>query len=512
MKRRPNPRAAADAAWNAKQKPCHDAPGADQSPGWWADPDLDLLSDDRPPVPEFSWDAIPPSWHEYLKATSVDCSAPVDYVTTNLIGVGSAILGNVRRASPWPGWVEQPHLWMANVGPPSVGKTPSLVPFKNVMSGIEDEDHLDYQRVLQKWERDMEAADAKLGAWKQDVKSAARKNKAPPDKPETPEKPTLNRVLIVDSTTEETVHILARNPRGLAMIRGELSGWIGQLDRYGGAGADRAFYLESWDGGSFTHDRVKYNGVPVRVPYCSLAIIGGLQPDKLRELFAGPDDGLTSRFLYIYPDPIPPRRPTGGANQLFLRDALSRLKRLSWDRNGLGHNIPKVIGIDERGLAVLDEIRTQLYSHRDGPAILTNWRGKNPRRLIRLALTFEFLEWAATGASEPPPIISERSMLRAATYLSYAQMMFIRTIGELTPDETEKLATAIARSLINERLSEFKERDLYQRPGFHPLRNSETRNEVLEKLSVAKIIRKASSSRPGRHPNLWHVNPQLLQR
>src|SRR5262249_18801557 len=103
----------------------------------WPDPDLYLVSDDRMPAPAFDWQTVPPGWESWLRGISEDTGAPVDYVFANLLGVASGIIGNARRASPWLGWVEQPHLWVANVGNPSSAKTPALGPFKAAIAELE---------------------------------------------------------------------------------------------------------------------------------------------------------------------------------------------------------------------------------------------------------------------------------------------------------------------------------------------------------------------------------------
>jgi hypothetical protein len=53
----------------------------------------------------------------------------------------------------------------------------------------------------------------------------------------------MPRVLAMDATTEELQNLLVEHPRGLLYMRNELSGWLGNHDRYDGKGGDRAFYL-----------------------------------------------------------------------------------------------------------------------------------------------------------------------------------------------------------------------------------------------------------------------------
>src|SRR5438067_2294124 len=60
-----------------------------------------------------------------------------------------------------------------------------------------------------------------------------------------------------DSTVEKLGIRLQDNPRGLLIVRDELSGWLHGLEKQGREG-DRQFYLEAWNGtGSFTVDRIE---------------------------------------------------------------------------------------------------------------------------------------------------------------------------------------------------------------------------------------------------------------
>jgi putative DNA primase/helicase len=483
----------------------------------WPDLDLNLAKDDRAPPPPFDESILSSPLLEWARRTADDCSTPIDYVAGGLIGTASAMLGNARRVSPWAPWVEHPFIWIALVGNPSSGKTPALMPFKNALMTVESDAQPGHAEAMRRWEAEREKAAARAEAWKKEIKVAAAKGGAAPEKPrdaDTPRQPTPSRLVIVDATTEEAANLLARNHRGLVLVRSELSGWVGQLDRYGGNGADRAFYLESWDGGPHTIDRVKHNGEPVQVRYCSLAIIGGLQPDKLRDVFSGPDDGLAERFSYIWPDPVPPHRPNSrGANEragLLLR-IFRRLRSLDWDRDGTGLTIPKIIRVDDGALQILDTIRNQIAEAAERePGILACWRGKNPGRLLRLALTLEYLEWAANpdGTIEPE-IVSPASMKRAASYIDYLDAMMVRALGELAVSEAQRVAALIARMILEERPAEINERSLYRRAGFSELRDKEFRDDVLAELERAGWVRRKRSV-TGRKPSpSLEINPQL---
>ena len=482
----------------------------------WPDLDLDLAKDDRKSPPPFDEAVFSPALLEWASRTAEDCSAPIDFVSGALIGGASAALGNVRRVSPWPGWVEHPFLWVALVGLPSSGKTPALAPFKAALIAVEREAMPDHAAALRRWAAQREEAALRSEAWKKEVKAAVDRRLAAPDKPkdaEAPDEPAPPRIIIVDATTEEAVNLLSQNPRGLTLLRSELSGWIGQLDRYGGAGADRAFYLEAWDGGPHTNDRVKHNGKPVRVRYNSLAIIGGLQPDKLRSVFSGPDDGLAERFAYIWPNAVPPQRPNSDgarSREAFLIRIFRRLRSLDWARDGDGEPIPKIIRVDAAGLNILDVMRNEIASaEQREPGIMACWRGKNPGRLLRLAITLEFLEWAA-GDGPEPEAVSLASMQRAADYIDYLDAMMRRALGELALLPEQKLAARVARMIIAECPATLNERSLYQGEGFRDLRDKEFREKVFAELEGAGWARRQKVPTGGRPRGDWEINPQLL--
>jgi hypothetical protein len=137
---------------------------------------------------------------------------------------------------------------------------------------------------------------------------AIKDKKAPLERPadaEVPDQPPRPRVITMDTSTEALQRLLADNPRGLLHVRDELAGWLGSFDRYGGNRADRSFYLECWNGGAYVSDRIKFNGVPLRIKHTSLAILGGMVPDRLRAALADADDGLPARFIFVWPDPVP---------------------------------------------------------------------------------------------------------------------------------------------------------------------------------------------------------------
>jgi putative DNA primase/helicase len=96
------------------------------------------------------------------------------------------------------------------------------------------------------------------------------------------------------------------------LYRDELAGWIGSFDRYSRGSAERGFWIETYGGRPYVIDRKQQKGEPISIPYLPVAVLGGIQPDRLGNLLLeGEDDGLSARLLYSWPDPIPPSPPRG---------------------------------------------------------------------------------------------------------------------------------------------------------------------------------------------------------
>ena len=91
-------------------------------------------------------------------------------------------------------------------------------------------------------------------------------------------------------------------------MRDELAGWLEGMARYSGGGSDRPFWLEAYGGRGFTVERMGRE--PLTIDRLSIGVVGGIQPDRLNTLlFKSDDDGLLARFLPIWPEPAPLKRP-----------------------------------------------------------------------------------------------------------------------------------------------------------------------------------------------------------
>jgi hypothetical protein len=171
------------------------------------------------------------------------------------------------------------------VGPVSAKKTPILNRATGPLKQIDSEMYRDYARNLARYESlDKDARDQE-------------------------EAPKQQRIRLEDVTIEAAQEVFKDSPNGLLCLQDELSGWFGSMDRYNSnSGAkDRGFWLQAYNGGEYVVNRIKRGSF--LIPNLSACVLGGIQPDKIREVAAdGVDDGILQRPLPIVLRPATPDR------------------------------------------------------------------------------------------------------------------------------------------------------------------------------------------------------------
>ncbi len=250
----------------------------------WPKPDLSVLSEGRRPAPVLPLKVFGDFWAEWITRTAKSKNSAPDYVAASLLSTAASVIGNARWVSPWHGWREPCVIWIATIGKSGTGKSPANDAMTDIISDIERGLAADMDEKWKRHETRKEEAKAIRDRWKDEVKQAAKMGVAAPHIPEDarePDKPVRPRIRIADATPESLAYLLAANPKGLLFHRDELAGWFGAFDRYAGAGAERAMWIEAFGGREYIVDRVKNDGEPIRVPHLSISVLGGLQPDRL---------------------------------------------------------------------------------------------------------------------------------------------------------------------------------------------------------------------------------------
>jgi hypothetical protein len=211
-----------------------------------------------PWVAPFPIEALPEPIAAFSRACADSLPAPVEMIAVPALVAAAAAIGNSRAIELKRGWTEPSSLFAAVVSPSGTKKTPAM---KKAVQPIQDWDSLEHR------------------TWTADV------------------------------TVEGLGRLLGTNPRGLLLVRDELSGWVKSLNQYkaGGKGADRQFYLSAWAGVPLKVDRKggqKEGPTTISVERPCLSITGGIPPDILHSLdeSSGDDDGFLPRILFSWPE------------------------------------------------------------------------------------------------------------------------------------------------------------------------------------------------------------------
>lgn len=212
----------------------------------------------------FPMESLPEPIGRFAIACSASLSAPVELVAIPALVVAAAAIGNSRAIRLKPGWTEPASLFAAVVSPSGAMKSPALNMAAKPLQALDSP----------KW-----------------------------------------RTWTADVTVEQLGRLLAANPRGLLMVRDELSAWVKSMNQYRqGKGADRQFYLSVWGGSPVKVDRVG-TGDPtsITVPHPCLSVVGCIPPDVIPHLDdqSGQEDGFLPRLLFAWPQPVPVRWTEG---------------------------------------------------------------------------------------------------------------------------------------------------------------------------------------------------------
>jgi hypothetical protein len=245
-------------------------------------------------VNSFPVEALPGPVATFVTEASRAIGCDPSYIALPLLSALAASIGNARRIELKRGWTEPCVLWTAIVGESGTHKSPAL---ELALRPLRERQHramVDHRLAMRVHEQDHARWKVQRRAWE----SKGGVGDLPPE----PVPPKCERLIVDDLTAEALVTRLQENPRGLLLVRDELSGWLGSFDRYNAAhGADAARWIEVHGARAVTVDR-KAGGVEF-VPRAAVSICGGIQPEALRRALGRQhiENGLAARLLFAMP-------------------------------------------------------------------------------------------------------------------------------------------------------------------------------------------------------------------
>lgn len=404
-------------------------------------PDPRPIVAELPPAPAFDAKLLlPGALADYVLDEADRMPCPPDYIAPSLIVALGAVIGSRCALKPKrrDDWLVTPNLFGGVVGEPGSMKSSAIDKGLKFLDRLEaDEADRQAQRMIE-FEAEIAAHKAREAAIEKKMRDAAggkgkRENAeamaiAVADKKslKAPEEPVARRFRANDATIEKLGDMLAKSPDGVLVFRDELVGLLSSWEREGHE-ADRAFYLEGWNGlGSFAIDRIGRGSLLVRS--LNLSVFGGIQPDKLGRYLAGivdsaDNDGRIQRFqALVYPEAVQwrwqDRYPIKGARES-VRDTFLRLAAFDPVQDGAQpaddfHKVP-YFAFDDEALGIFVEWMTELHQQvipGESDRLLQQHWSKYPKLFCSVALILHLAE----GRIGP---VQKDSAMRAAAWCEY---------------------------------------------------------------------------------------------
>lgn len=482
----------------------------------WPAPDKRFLSAELPAPPDLPLhDVFGRVWAKWISGAADSKAAPPDYVVAGVLSVLSIVVGNNRWVTPWDGWTEPPIIWSMVIGAPSSSKSPALDAVLGPLKQVERTLRQDIESVLLQWREQAEVAKLAEAAWKDAVKSALKSKKEPPAKPETAnpgQEPVMPCLCVSDATVERLAVIVSQQPRGTLLARDELAGWLQGMTRYSGGGSDRPFWLEAYGGRGYSVQRIGRE--PIYIDRLSIGVVGSIQPDRLKSLlFNTDDDGLLARFLPIWPNPVPIRRPNTLADSRFFESVLERMLSLKMVSTEDGQSRPWLIPFNDPAKSLLDDFRlTARNWETEAEGLLLSFIGKLPGLAVRLSLILAYMDWVITDDNEPQEITANHFGRAAHLVESYILPMAKRSYADASLPKSERAALRLVGIIRENNWGQFTTREVQRlgRTGLNTAADLKPALEVLEEADIIRGIDQPANPQGGRPSRVFAVNPAVV--
>lgn len=247
---------------------------------------------------EFPLDALPSVVQKYVKNKFQQLGVPYDFLGGGILTMFSGAIGTTYGIQLKDSWKEPAILWHVVLAETGSRKTAC---FKAVWEIAKDKESKvnEHNRLLEKM-----FLKEKLLYEKKITQFKDGNENEPSDPPDPPRKRILK---VSDATYESLCHILSANSTGTSVFRAEILGWIEGSSQYSKSKiGPRTFYLESYDGDSYTMTRVGTGETYIHRNHIN--IWGFSQVKNFYRMLSSEsniEDGFAPRFLISNPGPCP---------------------------------------------------------------------------------------------------------------------------------------------------------------------------------------------------------------
>lgn len=257
--------------------------------------EAEIENESKEKTPDFPLWVLPPLYQKYITDIAILHNTYADYPAMGLLAVVATLCGKREIEIESHEWKTKAILYFAAIGKPGSGKSPAIDKTMKTIEIAEDSLSEENNRIQENYENDLAQYEIDLQNWKRSTKSGMACVR-----PKKPEQPDYKTIITTDTTTEQLAIILSAND-AIMIFKDELTGWITSMDQYrNGKGADRQFFLSSWNGSLVKVDRKKQRPIIAKNPH--ITICGGIVPENLNLLNKGnTNDGFFDRLLIVFP-------------------------------------------------------------------------------------------------------------------------------------------------------------------------------------------------------------------
>lgn len=485
------------------------------------------LPDARVEVPNLPVDLIPAPLRDWLADSAERLQVPPEMVAVPAMVSACALVG--RRIGIHPkrrdDWLVVPNLWGMLIERPGTLKTPAMEEGMRPLRWLAGAALEEYKHAAKSAAVEAEEVELKIAALKNrgrkagviDFKSELQ------DLLDTKERLQVRerRYLTQDPTVEKLGELLNQNPRGVLLLRDELSGWINTLHRQGREG-ERQFYLEGWNGlGGFTVDRIGRG--TLHVPALTISVFGTIQPAKLADCLAinnaDGGDGLLQRFsLTVWPQGLTTWRnvdrfpETGARDRAF--NAFKRLDGLDPQQvaASMEHSEIPALRFHAAAQDLFDAWREELETRLRSPELvaLPAFEGhlaKYRKAMPALALIAHLLDVVDGGVQSGP--VSLDAAKRAAAWCEFLEAHARKLYG-IDNDPARRAVRALAAKMEGGAVADGEPvRELY-RPHWSGLNTPDLVDAALVGLAVLGWLRLEDRDTGGRPSRVVRLHPDFL--
>ncbi|MBX9654892.1 DUF3987 domain-containing protein [bacterium] len=469
-----------------------------EMPSWLLEILGESLTSDK--VSTFPADIFPAQIQRLISEGAASMCCPPELIGIPLLGVCASAIGVTRRIEMKENYYEYPSLYCAVIAPPGSSKSPAM----GLATGPVEkhQQQLIKQFQLEKAEYEQQRREfALITARWSSLRSLFLKGggEDPGAKPAYPDTPNLVQKYTTDITNQSLTELLQKNPRGVLVIRDELSTWI--------ATRDRDFWLSAWSAKPIIVNRK--NEVPITVPTPIVNVIGNLTPAAVNSMIksAKNSGGFLERLLVCVAECVP--------DWQFSTESVSTTTIQEYDEiytklAGLeGDRVTMRLTRDafRAYIEALNEPRTPSAS-KEMEAFMDGQAAKLAGYLGRFALILHLIRMAA-GETESDEVDLE-SMNRAIQLTIYfraqAKKLYGADESSSANDRTEKV-----RRWIENRGGAATAREI-QKANVAGIRTSREANEVLQVLQSLQLGHIEVGPRGKREFHLYRMMPHQSAR